>query len=103
MRGKLLFAAGIAAGYVIGARAGRPAYDAVLQRISGFTAKPPVVRGAEQAKQTLEDTAPAVADVVEQAASIAAGAAAAAREAGARASEDAPEPASSKAPSEPGA
>ena len=48
MRGKLMFVVGIATGYVIGARAGRSAYDAVVERISAFTANPSVVRGARQ-------------------------------------------------------
>lgn len=82
MRGKLLFVAGIATGYIIGARAGRPAYDAVVERFQGLSGNPTVKKVGEKAKATLEDKAPKVADVVEKAADTAASAASAASEAG---------------------
>ena len=89
MRGKLLFVAGLAAGYVIGARAGRPAYDAIAERVQGAAASPEVQEVGRKAKETLEEKAPRVAAVAEQVAGTAAGAA----EAAAKAStpeEDAP-------------
>ena len=98
MRKRLLFVAGIAAGYVIGARAGRPAYDAVVERFNGFTSNPTVTKVGEKAKQTLEEKAPAVADVVGKATSTVAGAAAAASDAGAESSseDESPKPAPPK-------
>ena len=50
MRGKLVFVAGLAAGYVLGARAGRPAYEAISDRWQGFRENPTVQRAAEKAK-----------------------------------------------------
>jgi hypothetical protein len=87
MRGKLLFAAGIATGYVVGARAGRSAYDSVVERVKGVAGNPKVKQVGEKAKTTLEEKAPKLADVAEKAASTAAGAAAAASEAGADSSD----------------
>jgi hypothetical protein len=79
MRGKLLFAAGLAVGYVVGARAGRPAYDALVERVRGGVENPKVQEVAAKAKETLEQKAPQVAAVAEQAAATASGVADAAR------------------------
>lgn len=81
MRGKLLFAAGLVAGYVVGARAGRPAYDAIADRVRGGVEDTRVREVAAKAKRTLEEKAPQVAAVAEQAASTASGVADAARSA----------------------
>lgn len=75
MRGKLLFVAGLAAGYVIGARAGRPAYDAIAERVQGAAANPKVQEIGRKAKETIEEKAPQVAAVAEQVAGTASGAA----------------------------
>lgn len=97
MRGRILFVAGIAAGYIVGARAGRSAYDSVVERVKGVAGNPTVVKAGEKAKQTLEEKAPKVADAASKAASTAASAASAAKEAGASsekdsATDDAPKP-----------
>lgn len=95
MRGKLLFVAGLAAGYVIGARAGRPAYDAVVERVQGFRANPTVQKVGTTAKEKLEEKAPKVADTLEKAAKTtteAAQAAAAATDGTEQSTEDAPSP-----------
>lgn len=97
MRGRILFVAGIAAGYIVGARAGRSAYDSVVERVKGIAGNPTVVKAGEKAKQTLEEKAPQVADAAGKAAATAASAASAAKEAGEAsqedsASEEAPKP-----------
>ena len=79
---RLVFVVGIAVGYVVGARAGRPAYDAVVERFRGIAQNPTVVKAGGTAKKTLEEKAPKVAQVVEEAASTVSGAAAAASDAG---------------------
>ena len=89
MRGKLLFVAGLAVGYVVGARAGRPAYDQVVERVRGAVSDPKVQEVAQKAKATLEEKAPAVASVTEKVAGTAAGAASAAAQAEAPAEESA--------------
>ena len=89
-------AAGLAAGYVIGARAGRPAYDAVVERVHGMRESSAVQQVGAKAKETLEERAPQVADVVEKAAGVAAGAASAAKDAGSSSADE------SDAPSEAG-
>ncbi|GAA2753740.1 hypothetical protein [Amnibacterium kyonggiense] len=81
MRGTILFVVGLAAGYVVGARAGRPAYEALTERLGTARDNPTVQRVGETAKATLEEKAPQVADVAEKAASTVQGAAAAAADA----------------------
>jgi hypothetical protein len=81
MRGRLLFVAGLAAGYVVGARAGRPAYDAIAERLHGVADSPTVHDATQRAKGVLEDKAPKVAAVAEQVAATTAGAAEAASKA----------------------
>ena len=102
MRGRILFVAGIAAGYVVGARAGRSAYDSVVERVKGIAGSPTVQKAGEKAKQTLEEKAPKVADAAEKAAATAASAASAAKEAGEASDEDeVPEPTPSPTPQAP--
>lgn len=79
MRGKLLFAAGLAAGYVVGARAGRPAYESIVDRAKDLGASPAVRQAGAKAKDTLEDRAPKAAHVAEQAATTVTETAAAAK------------------------
>jgi hypothetical protein len=85
MRGKILFIAGLAAGYVVGARAGRPAYEAVVERAKSFTSSDRVQQVGEKAKQVLEEKAPAVADAASKVAETTTAAASAAADAGASA------------------
>lgn len=95
MRRRILFVVGIAVGYIVGARAGRPAYDAVVERVKGVSGNPKVQQVAEKAKDTLEEKAPQVAAVAKQAAETTAAAASAAKEAGESADAEAgttPEP-----------
>jgi hypothetical protein len=75
MRGKLLFVAGLAAGYVVGARAGRPAYDAIAERIRGAAQNPTVRQVGRKAKEAVEEQAPQVAAVAGTVAGVASGAA----------------------------
>lgn len=100
MRGKILFVAGLAAGYIVGARAGRPAYDAVVERVKGVAGSDQVHQVADKAKQTLEEKAPKVADVAEKAASTASDAASSAKDAGEAADPDSTSDAAPK-PSKP--
>ncbi|WP_375389260.1 YtxH domain-containing protein [uncultured Amnibacterium sp.] len=61
MRGKLLFAAGLVGGYVLGARAGRPAYEAIAERVRSTAADPKVQKVVSKAKDAVEEKAPQVA------------------------------------------
>lgn len=80
MRGKLMLVAGFAVGYVIGARAGRPAYDAVVQRARGVVQDERVQRATARAKGAVQDAAPTLAGAAEQTASVVAQAASSAAE-----------------------
>jgi hypothetical protein len=97
MRGRILFVAGIAAGYVIGARAGRPAYDAVVERVYALSGDRRVQQVGDRVRSTLEEKAPRVADVAEKAAAAVTGAASAAKDAGSEESGSAQKPAGSAA------
>ena len=67
-------AAGLAAGYVLGARAGREKYDQITAVVGKVTGRP-VTAPAERSEPEAEAvTAPAVVPSAEQAASLAAGA-----------------------------
>lgn len=92
MRGRILFVAGLAVGYVVGARAGRPAYEAVVERVHGIAGSDTVQHAGAKAKQVLEETAPGVAGAAEQVAATATAAASAAAEAGAPVDADAQQP-----------
>ncbi|PJJ65238.1 hypothetical protein [Compostimonas suwonensis] len=50
MKGKLLFVAGAAVGYVLGARAGRKRYEQIAAAASKVWNAPPVQRGVKQAQ-----------------------------------------------------
>lgn len=75
MQGKLLFVAGVAAGYVVGARAGRPAYDRLTARLRHTAESPAVQQAGAKAKAVLEEKAPGVAGVAGQVAETAVSAA----------------------------
>lgn len=60
MRGKLLFAAGAAAGYVLGARAGRKRYEQIKVRAERFWSDPKVQKSVDQVQGFVKDHAPEV-------------------------------------------
>ena len=55
MKNKLLLAAGIAAGYVLGARAGRQRYDQIANAAKKFADNPKVQQTASQLSQQATD------------------------------------------------
>jgi outer membrane murein-binding lipoprotein Lpp len=55
MKNKLLLAAGIAAGYVLGARAGRQRYDQIANAAKKFADNPKVQQTASQLTQQATD------------------------------------------------
>jgi len=74
MKGKFLFVAGAAVGYVLGARAGRGAYVKIKDRAEGIWENPSVQKGVKQAESFVKDNAPVVGSKVKEAASAGAGA-----------------------------
>ena len=58
---KLSFLAGVAVGYVLGAKAGQKRYDQIKGRAGQVWSSDPVQHGVDTAKQTIRDQAPAVA------------------------------------------
>jgi hypothetical protein len=65
MYGKLLaVGAGIAIGFVLGARQGRPAYDRIVERVRGIRRDPDVRKVVGTAQDTLRDKVPVVGDAV---------------------------------------
>jgi hypothetical protein len=69
---KLMLLAAAAAGYVLGARAGRERYDQIMVLVSRIRNDPRVQAKAQQAVDLAKDQAPLVADKVTHAASAAA-------------------------------
>ncbi|PZE27978.1 YtxH domain-containing protein [Curtobacterium sp. MCBD17_028] len=70
----MLFIAGIALGYVLGARAGRSSYERIRTRAQGVWSDPKVQKGLHDAEGFVKDKAPVVASKVKDAATSAAGA-----------------------------
>lgn len=68
MKGKLLFGAGIAAGYVLGARSGRAAYEKLKARAAGLWASQPVQDTVSAAAGAVKDKAPEVTEQLGEAA-----------------------------------
>ncbi|TXN29392.1 YtxH domain-containing protein [Lacisediminihabitans profunda] len=62
MRGKLLFLVGLAAGYVLGTRAGRERYEQIKRAANRLWNDPRVQRQVKQAEDFAKDKAPEVAD-----------------------------------------
>lgn len=60
MKGKIVFAAGAATGYVLGSRAGRSAYERIKVRASKLWNSDQVQSGLGSAKSTIADKAPVV-------------------------------------------
>ncbi|HEY3528789.1 MAG TPA: hypothetical protein VGK78_06525 [Nocardioides sp.] len=69
---KLLLLAGLAIGYVLGARAGRERYDQIMNLVNRIKDDPRVQQKAHQAMDVAKEQAPVVADKVTHAASAAA-------------------------------
>lgn len=63
MRGKIIFVAGIAVGYVLGAKAGRERYEQIAAAASRAWNNPNVQRGVDQVEGFVKDHAPDVAEL----------------------------------------
>ena len=68
MKGKLLFATGLAAGYVLGSRSGRAAYDKLKARGAELWHSKPVQDKVAAAAETVKDKAPEVSEHLGEAA-----------------------------------
>lgn len=64
MRGKILFAAGLAVGYVLGTRAGRERYEQLKNAAMGFWNDPRVQHRVDQVEDFVKEKAPEVAEFV---------------------------------------
>ena len=60
MRGKLLFAAGLAAGYVIGTRQGRQAYEKLKRQAADVWSSPRVQDSIASAQDAVKERVPVV-------------------------------------------
>jgi hypothetical protein len=58
----LIIAVGIAAGYVLGARAGREKYDALVERANGIWRDPRVARARRETARYAREQAPIIRD-----------------------------------------
>ena len=68
MKSKLLLGIGIAAGYVLGSRSGRAAYDKLKARAAGLWDSKPVQDKVTAATEAIKEKAPEVADQLGEAA-----------------------------------
>jgi hypothetical protein len=68
MKSKLLLGVGIAAGYVLGSRSGRAAYDKLKARAAGIWDSKPVQDKVTAATEAIKEKAPEVADQLGEAA-----------------------------------
>ena len=68
MKGKLLFGIGVAAGYVLGSRSGRAAYDKLKARSAELWQSKPVQDKVAAAAETIKDKAPEVSEQLGEAA-----------------------------------
>ena len=68
MKGKILFGAGIAAGYVLGSRSGRAAYEKLKARAAALWESQPVQDKVAAAAETVKEKAPEVSDQLGEAA-----------------------------------
>ena len=68
MKGKLLFATGLAAGYVLGSRSGRAAYDKLKAKSAELWHSQPVQDKVAAAAETVKDKAPEVSEHLGEAA-----------------------------------
>ena len=75
MKGKIALLVGGAAGYVLGARAGRERYDQIVNQAQSIWTNPKVQQKATQAQDFAKEKAPIVKDKATDAAASAAAAA----------------------------
>lgn len=68
MKGKLLFGAGIAAGYVLGSRSGRAAYEKLKARAAALWESQPVQDKVAAATDAVKEKAPEVSEQLGEAA-----------------------------------
>lgn len=68
MRGKILFVAGLATGYVLGARAGRQSYEKIKNRADKVWHDPNVQKGVTKAEDFVAENAPIVGKKLTEAA-----------------------------------
>jgi hypothetical protein len=68
MKSKLLFGTGIAAGYVLGSRSGRAAYDKLKARAASIWDSKPVQDKVTAATEVVKEKAPEVGDQLSEAA-----------------------------------
>ncbi|MET1065650.1 MAG: YtxH domain-containing protein [Arthrobacter sp.] len=68
MKGKLLFGAGIAAGYVLGSRSGRAAYEKLKTRATAVWESQPVQDKVAAATDAVKEKAPEVSEQLGEAA-----------------------------------
>lgn len=68
MKGKLLFGAGIAAGYVFGSRSGRAAYEKLKARATALWESQPVQEKVAAASEAVKEKAPEVTEHLGEAA-----------------------------------
>jgi hypothetical protein len=68
MKGKLLFGAGIAAGYVLGSRSGRAAYEKLKARAAALWESQPVQDKVAAAAEAVKEKAPEVSEQLGEAA-----------------------------------
>jgi hypothetical protein len=64
MRGKILIVAGLAVGYVLGARAGRERYEEIKRAATKFWNDPRVQHQVENVEEFAKDKAPEVAEFI---------------------------------------
>ncbi len=72
MKGKILFVAGAAVGYVLGARAGRSAYVKIKSQAESLWENPSVQKTVHQAEDFVKENAPVVGKKLQGAAGDAA-------------------------------
>ena len=68
MKGKFLFGTGIAAGYVLGSRSGRAAYEKLKARAAAFWESKPVQDKITAASEAVKEKAPEVSEQLTEAA-----------------------------------
>jgi hypothetical protein len=64
MKGKILFAAGLAVGYVLGTRAGRERYEELKRAAQSFWNDPRVKNRVDQVEDFVKEKVPEVAEFV---------------------------------------
>lgn len=67
MKGRLLLAAGIGVGYVLGSRAGRQSYESLKRCAQDLWSDPRVRDRVSEVEDSVKEKAPAVQDKAEQA------------------------------------